>query len=86
MSREAVAWGVLGVTRLYHVIVEGSVVSKSGAGEYALAHLPQWRGIVTEALQARKGGARSEYRNPFVRRREMIDYMNYIIDECNKAS
>jgi len=81
-SREPVAWGVLGVTRLYHAIAEHSVVSKSGAGEYALEHLPQWRRIVTEALQTRRGVVRSEYRNPFARRRDMIEYMNFIIDEA----
>lgn len=84
--REPVAWGVLGVTRLYHVIAECSVVSKSGAGEYALEHLPQWRPIVTEALQVRKGIARSRYRNAFTRRRDLIQYMNFIIDECNRLA
>ncbi len=85
-SREPVAWGVLGVTRLYHVIAEHRVVSKSGAGEYALEHLPQWRPIVTEALQVRKGIARSHYRNAFTRRRDLIQYMNFIIDACNRPA
>lgn len=83
-SRNAVAWGVLGVTRLYHAIKEGTVVSKTGAGEYALQQMPEWKTIINEALRARKGMPGSEYTNPFARKRDMICYMNFIIDECNK--
>jgi hypothetical protein len=51
----AVAWCVLGVSRLHHLLATGSMTSKSGAGRHALSAFgPQWHPIVHEALRARE--------------------------------
>jgi len=52
---EAVAWGVLGISRLHHLLATGTMTSKSGAGRHALtAFDPVWHPIVREALRARE--------------------------------
>lgn len=48
---DVVAWSVLGVSRLHHLLATGGLTSKTGAGRYAGAVFgEQWRPIVTEAL------------------------------------
>lgn len=61
---EVVAWCVLGISRLHHLLATGSMTSKSGAGRYTLtAFGPRWHPIVREALRARERPAEpSAYR------------------------
>lgn len=55
ITAENVSWCVLGISRLHHLLVTGSMTSKSGAGRHALtAFGPRWNPIVTEALRARE--------------------------------
>ncbi len=67
---EIVAWCVLGVSRLHHVLATGRLTSKSAAGHYAVeAFGERWRLLVTEALAYRlTGGTSGGYANDPERR------------------
>jgi Domain of unknown function (DUF4111) len=55
VTPEDVAWCVLGISRLHHLLATGSMTSKSAAGRHALAVFDsRWRPIVSEALRARE--------------------------------
>jgi Domain of unknown function (DUF4111) len=55
ITADNVSWCVLGISRLHHLLVTGSMTSKSGAGRHAMTVFgPRWRPIVTEALRARE--------------------------------
>jgi hypothetical protein len=84
LADEAVMWGVLGIPRLHETLATGDVVSKSAAGEYALATFgDDWAPIVTEALRLRRGGSQSEEyrRRPLARRRDALEFMTHVLDD-----
>ena len=55
ITADSISWCVLGISRLHHLLLTGSMTSKSGAGRHAMtAFGPRWRPIVTEALRARE--------------------------------
>ncbi|MBY6036638.1 DUF4111 domain-containing protein [Fictibacillus nanhaiensis] len=84
VSGSMIEWGVLGVTRLYYSLREEDITSKMGAGEYALHHVPEkYHRILHEAMRLRQGNKPSYYRSVFKRRRDMLDYMAYMMRECN---
>lgn len=85
LSDWAVTWGVLGIPRMHYTLATGGVISKSGAGEYALeTFADQWRPIITEALQIRRGGVRAAAyeRHPLARRRDALEFMVHAIDDA----
>lgn len=81
-----VEWGVLGVTRLHATIATGEVVSKTGAGAYALDTFPDyWHRIVREAMDIRANPdrTRSLYRRDVLgRRKEARDYIAMVIEDA----
>ncbi|GLX71537.1 aminoglycoside adenylyltransferase domain-containing protein [Paenibacillus glycanilyticus] len=81
-----IEWGVLGVSRIYYSIREHDMISKYGAGEYALQRvLEQWQRIVRESINLRNGNSKSLYRSVFKRRQDTLAYMNDLIKECLDA-
>ena len=56
---EIVAWFVLGVPRLHHVLATGRLTSKDGAGRHVVdAFGEEWRILAAEALSYRATGER----------------------------
>jgi len=79
-----IEWGVLGVSRLYYTFKEQDMTSKIGAGEYALQIVPQrWHRVINEAMRLRKGNQKSFYKSIFERRKDVLAYIDFIIQESN---
>ncbi|MFJ8063671.1 aminoglycoside adenylyltransferase domain-containing protein [Psychrobacillus sp. NPDC096426] len=79
-----VEWGVLGVSRLYYTFKEKDITSKVGAGEYALSVVPKkYHKIIKESMRLRQGNKKSYYQSIFGRRKDSMDYMEFMIRECN---
>ena len=80
LTDRAVEWCVCGITRMYYTLTQDDITSKGGAVEYGLTCLPGWtHRILKEALRIRRGGKTTLYDSRYVRRREMIGYMEYMI-------
>jgi hypothetical protein len=85
-SLRMVEWGVLGVSRLYFTSQEKDITSKAGAGEYALKVVPQrWHKIIHESMRLRNFNKKSHYKSVFQRRKDALDYIEYIIQCCNNS-
>lgn len=79
-----IEWGVLGVSRLYYTFSERDMTSKVGAGEFSLKTVPQrWHKIINEAMRLRKDDKKSYYKSIFERRRDALNYIDFIIQESN---
>ncbi|MFS0780594.1 aminoglycoside adenylyltransferase domain-containing protein [Bacillus sp. 1P06AnD] len=77
-----IEWSVLGLLRQFYTIREDAVISKLGAGEYALNHVAEeWRPIIREAISIRLGKTDRVYRTERERVETMIDFMKYIMDQ-----
>jgi hypothetical protein len=59
-----IAWSVLGISRLHALIADALILSKTGAGHYALAAFPQHRSIIEIALAIRSGRAEPAVSSP----------------------
>lgn len=81
-----VEWVVLGATRLHATIRTGQVVSKTGAGKYALQTFDEpWHRIVREAMDIRVNldHPTSQYRRaPMRRRRDARAYLAMVIEDA----
>ena len=84
VSLDMIEWGVLGVSRLYYTFKEKDITSKVGAGEYVLKEVPErWHKIINEAMRLRTGNKKSYYRSIFKRRKDALEYIEFIIKESN---
>jgi len=79
----AIGWCVPGVARLNYTITTGDVISKSGACRYALDCFPErWHMVVREAL-ALRNGERPAPRGRVAQRRDVLGFMEAVIDGAN---
>ncbi|PFH86283.1 aminoglycoside adenylyltransferase domain-containing protein [Bacillus sp. AFS088145] len=85
VSLRSIEWGILGVSRLYYTFKEKDITSKVGAGEYVLEVVPKrWHKIINESMRLRTEHKKSYYKSIFTRRKDAIDYMEFMIREINK--
>jgi hypothetical protein len=80
-----IEWAVLGVLRQYYTFRERAITTKTGAGVYALDHIPDtWHKIVREALRIRNSEAATFY--PAAPRRALIavGFLRYVIADCQQ--
>jgi len=62
-------------------MMEGDITSKAKAVEYGLTCLPESNHkILKEALRIRKCEKDKTYNSRFIRRQDMIDYMDYLTE------
>ncbi|CAN5763107.1 N/A [soil metagenome] len=78
----APSWGLLGVARLAYTLETGDIISKTGAGRWALGRFPRRRRILLEALRLRTGEGEPGYRSRFPRKREALAAMADIMAAC----
>ena len=80
-TKESAQWGVLGISRMYYTLREHDVTSKEDAGRYVLDLIPaQHKPVVQDAIYLRLGKGTSL--NPAARRKAMLCFMAYMIDQC----
>ncbi|XRG77176.1 aminoglycoside adenylyltransferase domain-containing protein [Rossellomorea sp. GAMAL-10_SWC] len=85
ISLRSIEWGILGISRLYYTFKEKDITSKVGAGEYVLEAVPKrWHKIINESMRLRTNQKKSYYKSIFTRRKDAIDYIEFMIRECNK--
>jgi len=81
---DGIEWTVLGVLRQYYTFREDDIISKIGAGNYGLHHLPHhWHPIIQEAIHIRQRNPSSLY---LLRVHRMIiawRFLRYVIGICN---
>ncbi|MEO9150887.1 MAG: aminoglycoside adenylyltransferase domain-containing protein [Lapillicoccus sp.] len=79
--------GVLGVVRLHHTLVTGTLVSQCQAATWALTLCePEWKRLLEECLRVRHHPQRpSLYRNPLQRRRDALAFMDLLMTADEEA-
>jgi hypothetical protein len=83
---EEIEWSVLGLLRQFYTFKEHEIISKLGAGEYALLHLPvEWHPIIKEAMKIRNGEKEIIFTSDKERINMAIRFSKYIIHYCNEG-
>ncbi|WP_042146292.1 aminoglycoside adenylyltransferase domain-containing protein [Paucisalibacillus sp. EB02] len=81
---QEIEWIVLGLLRQFYTMKEQNIVSKLGAGNYGLSHLPsRWHNIIQEAINIRKGENDRMFSSDMERVENTIHFSQYLIEHCN---
>lgn len=84
LGEYGIQWTVLGVLRQYYTFVAHDITSKTGAGEYALSHLPsEWHRLIREAIRIRQQTPGSLYNSKIGRAAEAYRFLRFVIHYCN---
>jgi hypothetical protein len=81
-------WSILGLLRQYYTIRENRIISKKGAGEYGLIHIPnKWHRVVELALLVRKGKlpAAAPEKDVLIEALQLMEYLASAILEEKKG-
>jgi hypothetical protein len=84
LTDEGLQWAVLGVLRQLYSFKEHHITSKSGAGHYALQHLPpKWHRLIQEAINIREKEQPSLYKSKVRRANAAVRFLRYVSELCN---
>ncbi|NDI33173.1 aminoglycoside adenylyltransferase domain-containing protein [Chengkuizengella sediminis] len=79
-----IEWSVLGLLRQYYTLKEQDIISKLGAGEYAMQYFSgKWLNMIKEAVNIRTGQKEIFFHSEEERIKTAIDFSKYIISYCN---
>jgi hypothetical protein len=84
---DVMAWFVLGIPRLHHLLATDRLTSKNGAGAHAVAVFGErWRPLVTEALAYRATGERAGMLSDDDLARDVPQFAALVLDAGLKIS
>ena len=85
LTNWGIEWCVCGLARMYFTMMEGDITSKGKAVEYGLTSLPEsTHKLQREALRIRKCEKGAMYNSRFIRRHDMIEYMDFLIESIKR--
>lgn len=89
-ATEAATWHVLGAARLHHLLVTGTMTSKSAAGRWGLGHYDErWHAVLREALRVRGAGDDAviapPYADPADRGADVAAFVAHVVAEATGA-
>lgn len=87
LTNEGLQWAVLGVLRQLYSFKEQDITSKTGAGLYALQHLPsKWHGLIQEALNIREKDQPSLFKSKTRRANAAVRFLKYVRELSNSLT
>jgi predicted nucleotidyltransferase len=83
LTNWSVEWCICGMSRMYYTLQEKDITSKSGAANYMMDKVPQeYQLILKEAQRIRLMNGKNFYTSRVKRRKDIIKFMNYVIELC----